>query len=90
MFIGNAYAPDDLDDFYDKWHDGIKLDGSIRLDVSNNDKDPIISTIKGYLLAELRKIPDVDVVSEDESWLIKIVPMELDTHSVLSIESDKR
>lgn len=78
IVIGNAYAPDNLG-LTGKWRSTVKLE------VSNNDKDLINSTIKGYLLAELRKIPDISVVGEDEVFLISIVPLETDTHIILSI-----
>ena len=65
--------------FPDKWR------STVRLDVSTSDDDPIVHTIKGYLLAELRKIPDITVVGENERFLISIVPIETSTSIIMSI-----
>ena len=65
--------------FPDKWH------STVRLDVNTSDDDPIVHTIKGYLLAELRKIPDITVVGENEVFLISIVPIETSTSIIMSI-----
>ena len=78
VFTGQSVDTNELDDFPEKWHSTVKIHVS-------SDNDPIAFTIKDYLLAEFRKIPDITVVDEGGHFLISIVAIETNASVVLSL-----
>ena len=58
---------------------------TVRIKTSSTEQHPIESEIKGFLLAELRKIPDVSQVSYDEDFYIQILPHTRGEYVSLSI-----
>ena len=49
----------------------------VKINVSSMKQEPFETLMKGYLLQELRKIPDVTIVDQDEEYVISIVPTEV-------------